>query len=92
MHFVRFTTEIPLDHLARGLDELRRIGFGLCAVSVTAPDGLDYINAAPVAARADIRIDYRPKGALSPQVFLDRIARMPGVHDLQGGLAHRAKA
>lgn len=89
MHFIRFTSAIPLDHLTRGLDELRRIGFDLCAVSVSAPDQVASIKAANAETRADIRIDFRPEGAMAPQTLLDRMSRIPGICDLQGGPALR---
>lgn len=87
VHFIRFRSDIPLDHLSRGLDELRRAGFGLCAVSVTAGDKPDQGTGGAAPGLAEIRIDFRPEGALPPQLLLDRIARMPGIRDLRGGPA-----
>ncbi|MDN3712665.1 hypothetical protein QWZ10_14610 [Paracoccus cavernae] len=67
------------------MDELRRVGFGLCAVSVSVGDAPFDGRDAPAETLADIRIDFRPEGALSPRLLLERIARMPGVRDIRDG-------
>ena len=92
MQFISFTTAMPLDHLSKGLDELRRIGFGLCSVSVNAQDPAGSIQTSCPQSLTDVRIDYSPRGAASPETLLQRIARMPGILDLRSGAALRETA
>jgi hypothetical protein len=79
VHYASFTSETPLDHLQRLLDELRRGGFELCSLSL-APDGG---AAAPAAA---IRVGFAPGGPVACHTLLERLARLPGVRELDGGL------
>ena len=81
VHYVRFLTDSPLDHLPRALDELRRAGFGLGRVVASAE-----------AAATAIRIEFHSDGAaVPPATYLARIARMAGVEALEGGPAPSCK-
>ncbi|MDR5651483.1 hypothetical protein [Ruixingdingia sedimenti] len=77
MHYTSFLSAEPIDHLPRALDELRRIGFGLCGVEM-APER---------QGPARVRIMFHPQGVIAPETFLARVARIPGVDALEGGLA-----
>ena len=86
VHYAHFTSAVPLDHLGRALDELRRRGFQLCGVAVSVEaDGQSIVTAGD-GAPADIRIDFDARNSFAVDNFLARIARMPGVQDLRGGL------
>lgn len=77
MYYAQFLSHRPLDDLPRALDELRRIGFALDRVAARLEG----------AARTAIRIEFRPAGPISPENYLARIARLPGVQELEGGPA-----
>lgn len=85
MHYAHFTSAAPLDHLSRALDELRRRGFQLCGVAVSAGAGGQSIVAADAGALADIRIDFDARNNFAAENYIARIAGMPGVQGLQGG-------
>ncbi|MFC4670910.1 hypothetical protein ACFO5X_20345 [Seohaeicola nanhaiensis] len=89
MHFASFTSAAPLDHLGRVLDELRRRGFQLCGLAVSVGANGQAIAAANEGALAEIRIDFDASNAFAADNYLARIAGIPGIRDLQGGLAPR---
>lgn len=68
MHFATFSTDAPLHHLARALDELARAGFDLCRVSLMAE-----------TAPATVQLQFRGQGAIGPCTLRARIGALPGV-------------
>lgn len=68
MEQVCFTTLFPFDHVQRALDILRRMHFGLGAVSVEHFDG-----------RYLVAIRFAQKGHLPAAVFIDRLAQLEGL-------------
>lgn len=69
-----FVTDTPIAHLQRALDEVGRCGFELCAVTL-----------APGQAGAEVRLVFRPDGAVAPQTVVARIARIPAIKSVDGG-------
>lgn len=78
MYFATFHTRSPLSHVQRALDELSRAGFelrGLYLASAAAgPDGA-----------AHVRIDYGGTATVSPDTYLQRLARLSEVSNVLGG-------
>ena len=74
MHFTTFVTETPIPHLQRALDELRRCGFELCAVTM-----------APGDAGSEVRIEFLPCGAVQANTLVARLSRLPEIGAVEGG-------
>ena len=74
VHFTTFVTETPLPHLQRALDEVRRCGFDLCAVTMV-----------PGGAGSEVRIEFRPCGTVQAHTLVARIARLPEIGAVEGG-------
>jgi acetolactate synthase regulatory subunit len=69
VHELRFFTPDPLDHCARMLDVVRRMGFGLISVRAT-----------PIRSDSfDVRMSFMPVGDLSPDVLANRVSGFVGV-------------
>jgi acetolactate synthase regulatory subunit len=81
MQRVDFSTEDPVQHLLRALDELRRMGFALTALSVAADE-----------AGADIRIAFACPDPALAENYRARLARMCGVRAVRAELAAPAAA
>ena len=75
MNFAQLKTELVYDHLARALDELRRMGFELRRVNVEVL----------VNGMAKMRVEFEPAGNLGAHVFIDRLRRMAGIVELTYG-------
>lgn len=80
MHFATFTADTAIEALQRALDELARAGFALEAISLRAQ-----------APRAEVRLEFHPRGGISADTYLARLARMPGVAGVAGGPAAGAQ-
>lgn len=79
MNFAQIKTDYIHDHLARALDELRRMGFRLHGVDVEVlVDGV-----------ARMRVEFEPDGNLGAHVFIDRLRRMVGISELTHGLVKK---
>jgi hypothetical protein len=84
MYFATFQTPCPLSDVQRALDELARAGFEL--------RGLDMAPQEPGAPGAQIRIHYAGTARISPETYLQRLARMSEVSRVQGGVLPDAAA
>lgn len=71
MYFAAFTTETPLHHVPRTLDELARVDYVLHELRVT-PDG----------AQSVVEFSFRPSAKITVDCLMARLARLPGVYDL----------
>lgn len=80
MHVVEFSTETPIQHLQRALDELARMGLGLIDLRVV-----------PGSGRTEIRISFACPDPPRAENFRDRLIRLPGVLPCDGASA-RAEA
>ncbi len=73
--FIRFTSCDPLNHLARVLGIVQRMGFLLQSMSVR-----------PAAQeRSSVVLLYRPVGTLTADTFVARVSVLPGIEDLSHG-------
>lgn len=81
MYFASFATETPLDHVPRALDELARAGLGFGRLEVTGN-----------GAASQVRIGFFAGGTISPETYLERLRRMPGVSVLTGGADAQGEA
>jgi hypothetical protein len=83
MHVAAISTDTPIQHLQRALDELARMGMTLVALQVM-----------PGFGSADIRIEFDCADPFLAENYRARLTRMPGVrhcsHDRAG--ADRADA
>ncbi|MEJ8570563.1 hypothetical protein [Microbaculum marinum] len=77
MHFARFRSSPPCDHMPRMLDTLRRMGFEVHRVVM---DSID-------SDLSSIEVVYRTAGHLDPATFVARLQVMPGVCDVTAGKA-----
>ena len=78
MYFATFHTPCPLSHVQRALDELARAGFEL--------QGLNMVTPEPGPQDALVRIHYGGTASISSDTYLQRLARMNRVFNVQGGL------
>ncbi|MEF9603454.1 hypothetical protein O4J55_14300 [Paracoccus sp. PXZ] len=81
LYVVSFSTDTPLEHLSRALDELRRIGCRLAHLSVGPGSRIDR------PCGSTVRMAFHPAGSLSGPTVLNRIARMPDIRAFRGGPA-----
>jgi hypothetical protein len=80
MKSIAFKTSRPYDHAARALDFLRTMGFVLGTMSISQLDDETY----------SIHLSYEPRGSLSEQTFVDRLAGLTAL-SMQGALAAAVK-
>ncbi len=69
VHALRFLTPDPLDHCARALDVVRRMGFGLVSVWARPTPGASFL----------VHVNFVPLGELAPRVLADRVSGFVGV-------------
>ena len=69
MKSITFETRLPHNHVPRVLDILRTMSFELASLSILRQDGGAY--------RVDL--SYEPRGSLSEQTFVDRIAGLSAI-------------
>src|SRR5262245_33032081 len=69
VHLLRFFTPAPLDHCARVLDAVRRMGFDLVSI---------WAQPSPTACFV-VRLNFVPKGELAPSLLADRVSGFVGV-------------
>ena len=72
MYFAAFKTDTPLNHVPRALDELARVDYRLQELRVTPSEGLSVVE-----------ISFQPSQKIPVDCLLDRLARIPGVCDLE---------
>lgn len=78
MEKVQFRTLQPCDHIARALDVLRTMGFELETLDMRREDRGHY----------EVLLGYQPRGQLSHQTFLSRLARLRGLQFLGSSPRH----
>src|SRR5262245_51563868 len=69
VHALRFSTPDALDHCARALDVVRRMGFDLVSVWARQTPGASFV----------VHVNFVPLGELPPRVLADRVSRFVGV-------------
>lgn len=69
MRSITFETRLPHNHVPRVLDILRTMGFELAALSILRQDDDVY----------QVDLSYEPKGSLSEQTFVHRIAGLSAI-------------
>lgn len=72
MHALRFTSDNPLDHLPRALDQLRRMGFSLHRAAVETD----------AAGCASVRLLFTCETQGVADTFRHRVGGLMGVTDL----------
>ena len=77
MHALRFFTPHPLDHCARALDVVRRMGFDLVSVWARPTPSASFL----------VHVNFVPLGELPTHVLADRVAGFVGVTDVEIGVA-----
>jgi hypothetical protein len=73
VHAVRFFTPDPLDHCARALDVVRRMGFDLVSVWARPTPSHSFL----------VHVNFVPLGELPPRVLADRISAFVGVSGVE---------
>jgi acetolactate synthase regulatory subunit len=73
VHALRFFTPDPLDHCARALDVVRRMGFDLVSVSARPTPGASFL----------VHMNFVPFGEMPPRVLADRVSRFVGVSGVE---------
>ena len=72
---LRFFTSDPLDHCARALDVVRRMGFELVSVSASPAPSATFL----------IRVNFVPVGDRPPHILASRISGFIGVTEVEIG-------
>ncbi len=73
MHALRFTSDNPLDHLPRALDQLRRMGFSIHRAA---------LEEAAAAGEASVRLIFSCDSTGAAETFRHRVEGLMGVTDL----------
>ena len=73
VHSLRFFTPDPLDHCARALDVVRRMGFDLVSLRARPTTSASFL----------VHVNFVPLGELSPRVLADRVAAFVGVSGVE---------
>jgi hypothetical protein len=76
VHALRFFTPDPLDHCARALDVLRRMGFDFVSVLAQPTPAASFL----------VRLNFVPNGRLSPSVLANRVSGFIGVSGVEIGI------
>lgn len=72
MYYTAFTTEAPFNHVPRALDELARVDYILQDLRVSCSDGACVVE-----------ISFQPSDRIPVDCLLARLARLPGVGDVE---------
>lgn len=73
MYFAAFKTLTPLSHVPRALDELARVDYCLSELRVTPSEGVSVVE-----------LFFLPSQKITVDCLLARLARIPGIEDLEG--------
>jgi len=73
VHTLRFSTPDPLDHCARALDVMRRMGFDFLSMWARPSPSAGFL----------VHMNFVPLGALPPRILADRVSAFIGISEVE---------